>query len=269
VIGCLNVASLLLTRALARDREIAVRFALGAAPRQLVMQLLAESLVLSAAGAIAGLIFAAAALPAIVALAPVPIPRLADAAINGRVLLFSLGLIVSTTIIFGLVPAVILLRRPAHHDDARANAAARVARVGYHGLVMGEVALTARCSSALLVRSVGRMTSTPLGVKATSRSRAFSCQAPDASWQSVAASSRDSQAHSATTGRALRAYELSPLETGWRSPFYMNEARPAQISDAEQVQHHAVSDGYFEAMGARLLSGRLFTETTSPPTTAW
>lgn len=63
VIGCLNVASLLLTRALSRDREIAVRIAMGATPRQLVTQLLAESLVLSVAGAALGLVAAAAALP--------------------------------------------------------------------------------------------------------------------------------------------------------------------------------------------------------------
>src|SRR5690606_1682104 len=67
LIGVLNVASLLLTRALSRDREIAVRMAMGASPRQLVTQLMAESLVLSAAGAVAGVVLAAALLPAIVA----------------------------------------------------------------------------------------------------------------------------------------------------------------------------------------------------------
>ena len=70
VIGCLNVASLLLTRALSREREIAVRIAIGASPRQLATQLLAESLVLSIAGAVVGTIAAAAALPLILRFTP-------------------------------------------------------------------------------------------------------------------------------------------------------------------------------------------------------
>lgn len=265
IIGCLNVASLLLTRALARDREIAVRFALGAAPRQLVTQLLAESLVLSAAGALAGLLFATAALPLIVAFAPVPIPRLADASINGRVLLFSLGLIVTTTIVFGLVPALVLLRKQLTTTlRAGERGSSRGARRLYHGLVMGEVALACALliGSALLVRSVSRMTSTPLGVDgrdATITSIQLSGAAYE-TWQSVA----DTQAallariREFPGVRAAGVTNFLPLETGWRAPFHMNDARPAQVNDAEQVQHHAASDGYFEAMGARLVSGRLF-----------
>ena len=79
VIGCLNVASLLLTRALSREREVAVRTALGASPRHLVAQLLAEATVLSVAGAIVGVIATAIAIPAIVAASPVDVPRLEEA----------------------------------------------------------------------------------------------------------------------------------------------------------------------------------------------
>jgi predicted permease len=86
VIGCLNVASLLLTRALSREREIAVRIAMGASPRQLVTQLLAESLVLSTAGALVGIIAAAGTLPLIVNLTPIEIPRLDEAQVNVRAL---------------------------------------------------------------------------------------------------------------------------------------------------------------------------------------
>ena len=86
VIGCLNVASLLLTRALGREREIAVRTAIGAAPRHIVTQLLAESVILSAAGAARRVLVALVAIPMVVALTPVAIPRLDEAAVSLRVL---------------------------------------------------------------------------------------------------------------------------------------------------------------------------------------
>ena len=118
MIGCLNVASLLLTRALSREREIAVRTALGATPRQIVTQLLAESLILSVAGAAAGLLVALVALPVIVAVTPVEVPRLAEAAINGRVLALALGLVAVMTMVFGLVPALVLVRQACRQRSA-------------------------------------------------------------------------------------------------------------------------------------------------------
>jgi len=103
VIGCLNVASLLLTRALSRDREIAVRIAMGASPRQLVTQLLSESLVLSLAGAAVGILAAAAALPIILSVTPVSVPRLDEATVDLRALGLGLVVVIVTTIFFGLV----------------------------------------------------------------------------------------------------------------------------------------------------------------------
>ncbi len=76
------MATLLLTRALSREKEIAVRVALGAAPRQLVTQLMAESLVLSVAGAVVGVLATLAALPLIINLTPVEIPRLEEAGVE-------------------------------------------------------------------------------------------------------------------------------------------------------------------------------------------
>ena len=115
VIGCLNVASLLLTRALSRDREIAVRIAMGASPRQLVTQLLAESLVLSVAGAAVGIVAAAVALPLILSVTPVSVPRLDEASIDVRALGLGLVVVIVTTLFFGLVPALLLLKRQLSH----------------------------------------------------------------------------------------------------------------------------------------------------------
>jgi predicted permease len=169
VIGCLNVASLLLTRALSRDREIAVRMAMGATPRQLVTQLLAESLVLSAAGAVLGLVAAAGLLPLLLNLTPVDIPRLDEARINGRALGLGAAVVVASTLSFGLLPALLLLKRQLSTDlKSGERGSSRGARRIYSVLVAGEVALACALlvSSALLVRTVNRMMDTPLGVDA-------------------------------------------------------------------------------------------------------
>ena len=110
VIGVLNVASLLLTKALSREREVAVRIALGASTRQIVTQLMWESVVLSVAGAIVGIAAAAAALPLMSAFLPVEIPRLAEAGLNARALGVSIGVAIVTTFVFGLVPSLLLAR---------------------------------------------------------------------------------------------------------------------------------------------------------------
>jgi predicted permease len=169
VIGCLNVASLLLTRALSRDREIAVRIAMGATPRQLITQLLAESLVLSAAGAALGLVAAAISLPLILNLTPIDIPRLDQARVNLRALGLGAGIVVASTMFFGLLPALLLLKKQLSTDlKSGERGSSRGARRTYSVLVAGEVALACALlvSSALLVRTVNRMMSTPLGIDA-------------------------------------------------------------------------------------------------------
>jgi putative ABC transport system permease protein len=106
LIACANVANLLLARATAREREIAVRKALGASGGRLVRQLLSESILLSACGGALGVCFAAALMPAFRTLSPGTVPRLDQAKIGGFVLIFSLLLCVITGIVFGLVPAL-------------------------------------------------------------------------------------------------------------------------------------------------------------------
>ena len=161
--------ALLLTRALSREKEIAVRVAMGASPRQLIVQLLAESAVLSIAGAAVGALAARLTLPTLVSLMPVSIPRLEDAAVDGRALGLGLAVIVATTIFFGLVPALVLLRSQIVNDlRTGERGSSRGARAIYSLLVVGEVALACALlvSSGLLVRTVGRMIDTPTGIDA-------------------------------------------------------------------------------------------------------
>jgi len=269
VIGCLNVASLLLTRALSREKEIAVRVAMGASPRQLVVQLLAESAVLSVAGAATGALAAIVTLPLLISMMPVSIPRLEEAAVDGRALGLGLVVIAGTTIFFGLVPALVLLRSQIVKDlRTGERGSSRGARTIYSVLVAGEVALACALlvSSGLLVRTVGRMMETPTGISAD-----------DTVVSSIQLSGRD-YADWRKTGRvhgaiidnirrqpgviAAGGSNFMPFEVGWRGPFHIaGEPPPARPEDAPQVQYHSVSDGYFESLGAAMASGRAFAPT--------
>jgi putative ABC transport system permease protein len=273
-IAVLNVASLLLTRALAREREIAVRVALGASPRQLVKQLMSESLVLSAAGAAVGVMAAVAALPLILGLMPLEIPRLQEASVDTRALAMGLVLVGLTTVFFGLVPAVLLLKRQVSVDlKSGERGSSRGARRLYSVLVTAEVALACALlvSSALLVRTVQHMMRTPLGVSAdevvVTTVQLTVPPAPRGTsildvWRPIA------ETHAQIVEAIRRqpgvvvagASNFLPLEIGWRQPFVLDgQPWPTPIDDAPQAQMQSVSEGYLETMGASLVEGRLFT----------
>jgi putative ABC transport system permease protein len=110
LIGCANVANLLLARGLARQREIDVRLAMGAGQMRIVRQLLTESCMLAAMGGIGGYVLTAAAWRILPALAPVNIPRLAAARADGTIFGFALALAVVNGILFGIAPALRLTR---------------------------------------------------------------------------------------------------------------------------------------------------------------
>jgi len=275
VIACLNVASLLLTRAVAREREIAVRVALGASFRQLVTQLLTESAVISAVGAIVGLAAAAVALPMVVHLASVPIPRLEEATLDLRALGLGVAFASATTVIFSLVPTLILLRAGLTQDlGSGGRGSSRELPRFYSVLVAGEVALACvlLVSSALLVRTVAQMARTPTGVDAD-ETVITSVQLTNTNydaWTKVA------DAHAAILERirqqpgvlAVGGSNSLPLEIGTRQPFAIEgELAPVRPEDARLAQYHSVSAGFFEAFGASLAAGRAFTPFDGPGST--
>ena len=162
LIACANVANLLLARATARDREIAVRKALGASGGRLVRQLLSESILLSVCGGVLGVFLAAALMPASRSISPGAVPRLGEAKIDGVVMVFSLLLCVITGIAFGLVPALQTSKKDLHEilKEGGRGSSESGSRGRFRALlVVAEIgiALVLMTGAGLLIQSFSRL----------------------------------------------------------------------------------------------------------------
>ena len=157
LIACANVASLLLARAQDRGREVAVRTALGATRRQLIAQLLTEGLLLGMLGAAAGVGIAILLVRALVLLGPASIPRLATLTVDANVLAFAVVVAITTSVAFGLMPAVLVSGRSTHRSLSLSSrgAVGKNTTVARRLLVVTELAFAAMLlvSSGLLIRS--------------------------------------------------------------------------------------------------------------------
>ena len=162
VIGCCNVANLLLARAAERQQEMAVRVALGASRGRIARQLIIEGGLLAAAGGAGGVLLAQWLIGFATKLAPPDVPRLQAAQIDGRVLAFAVAASVTTGLIFGLVPLAQLAR--VEVADRLKNGSKGIARSGRHrmrrALVVAEVALTMVIAggAGLFLQSLHRLT---------------------------------------------------------------------------------------------------------------
>jgi putative ABC transport system permease protein len=158
LIACANVANLTLSRAAAREKEIAIRLSLGAGRERIIRQLITESVVLASVGAAFGLVFAAAGIKMLKSALPAGTPRLAEAVIDWRVLCFTAGLAVLTGVVFGVVPAF----QAAHTElteSLKSGGRGMAASVSYRFrtvLVTCELALAVVLASGagLLIRSL-------------------------------------------------------------------------------------------------------------------
>jgi len=267
LIACSNVANMLLARATAREKEMAIRAALGAGRTRLIRQLLVESFLLAVAGALVGCVLALVGLKAVVALIPDgAIPREVDIRLNVPVLLFSLGAAAFTAVLFGLVPALHAAKRDtveALKDTGRgAGGGFRRGRLR-NALVVVEMALSLvlLAGAGLLMRSFVRLQQVDLGFN-PDRVLVTRLPLPRGQYETPAAKGQFFrqvlQRVQAIPG-VISAAETTTLPPygGIRSDI---EIPGKTHSEKWRAIFHMCSEGYFPTLRLKLLRGRTFTE---------
>ncbi|HJU87953.1 MAG TPA: ABC transporter permease [Gemmatimonadaceae bacterium] len=272
LISCANVANLMLARAVRREREFAIRAALGAGRRRLVRQLLVESLVLAAIAGGLGVLFARWGVDAIRGLAPTDLPRLNELSIDGRVLAFAIAISVLTALLFGLAPALRAAASNIHEELKAGGRAASAGRVKHRmraALVVGEIAmamvllvgagLLGRSFIALLSVDRGYQTDKVLAITVQSwgyfptppARREFARQAVEriATLPSVRAVGVTS---SLPLSPAIGAHSASIVVVGRDAP---------DSAQLPSIHATVATSGYFDAMGMKLRRGRMFEST--------
>ena len=265
LIAVVNVANLLLARATVRQREVAVRMALGASRKRLVRQLLTESAVLSLLGGVLGLLLAYLAVRAFLAFGPGGMPRLNEVGINSGVLLFTFVVCVGSGILFGLVPAL-ETSRPALSDplkDTNRSSSSASAHRTHRALLVFEVALAflLMISSGLLIRSFVRLSDVNPGVQtdhvitaALSLSNKYSDPQIRQFWQQFL---ERLQALPGVKAVGIT-MSLPPNLLEITNPFTVEGQGYDRHRKLQLAEEMSVSPDYFRALGIPLIKGRFF-----------
>ncbi len=267
LIACANVANLLLSRAVARQKEMAVRSALGAGRARLFRQLLTESLALSLTGGALGLLMGWAIIRWFSTAKALALPRFSVIQLDLPVLAFTCALAILTGILFGVYPAL-QTSRPDLHEELKGGAGSAIShgkrrRFTSNVLVVVEFALSLLllASAGLLLKDFARLRGMDIGVRPGGVWTA-AIRLPEANY------SKDPQRFSFAGSLLDRVQRIPGVDTaavsnrlpleGGSNYYVIIRGRKAELMNGPLVESHAVSPGYFRAMGVRLLKGRLF-----------
>lgn len=265
VIACANLANLLLAAGAGRQRELAVRMALGATRGRLMRQLLGESLILGVVGAIAGVGLAWWVSRAFTGLAAANVPRLADAGINVAVMSFAAACGVGSALAFGALPAWQLSRDILHEalkvsGRQPTGSVRRGAREAFIALQVA-LAVVLLVGGGLLVRSLWALQRVPSGFE-PARVLAMDVSLPTATYaegEQIPFYERLQRQIGAMPGiTAVGATNILPLSGNYDSRGVQIEDHPKPDGQGEAPQARSVTPGYFAAMGIPLVRGRLF-----------
>jgi putative ABC transport system permease protein len=280
LIGCVNSANLLLARAAAREKEIAIRTALGSGVWPVVRQLLTESMVIALVAGCLGLLLATLLVQLFPLLVPVDLPFWMRVDVNAAVAIFCLILSLATGLVFGVSPALRTAKADVNsvlkQGTRGLSGASGSAKRLRNALVVGEVALSIvlLVAAGLMVRSFLRLQKTELGVRTTGLVTAYMARfAPNTTRE------QQLQLYSGSFRRALRKLEQIPgvVSAGAATdvPYSLWLRRQADRDAAEvvirgqnenearfnaPVQSNYVTSGFFPTMGIRFVEGRNFAE---------
>jgi putative ABC transport system permease protein len=282
LVACVNVANLLLVRGSVRRREVAVRLALGAGMSKLARQFVAEGLLLALVASLLGAGVAALGVRALVGLAPADVPRIAQAAVDLRVLVIMFGVSTVAGVIFGLVPLLQAtrlnvqgsLKEGSHGTEGRERGRLRAV------LVVAEFGLAVMLviGASLLIRSFWRLQQIDPGFRAAGILKA-EFQLPGTRYPVDFSKWPDfKEIHAFSRGVLERAAALPgveaaaiaghhPLDPGFTNSFVV-VGREAEARDWPEISIRRVADSYFRTVGLALVRGRLLAEadtTTAPP----
>ena len=271
LIACLNVANLLLVRAADRQREIALRLALGASRVRVVQQSLCESLLIALMGAVLGVLLGRWMLDGLLALAPDNIPQLSRVGLNVSVLAFTLGVSAVTSVLCGLFPALHAARTDLNlslKEGGRSTPGAG-RDVTRRTLLVAEVslALILLSGAGLLVRSMARLLSVDPGFNPDNL-LTMRVMLPNNGYDQTRARAYAEECLAklgALPGVRAAAITISlPIDGSfWDSAFFVADKPVPARAELPEAALASVSSNYFETMGIQLLEGRGFTSADS------